>query len=123
MKKKLIIVGLLFVLVLLFYLQYGRDVYVCYTATCGSENSIREEVTLYANKLFIEDKERFAQEMIERYVTNSFNEVYFSRDKGTVEEVKFLVYLNQYKRERYRKEFDIVYYPNNQNECSYIIHQ
>ena len=83
------------------YLQYGRDVKVTSSMNFSSENYYEMELTVVANKLFIIDKQRFAEEMIERCIDNDFHDIKFSYDMmGYPNRLQIKVYLNEVS-ERY----------------------
>ena len=62
------------------YLQYGRDVKVISTMNTASGNFYEMDLTVAANRLFIMDQEKFAEELIDRCIANDFHEVEFSYD-------------------------------------------
>lgn len=81
MKKRnwtwVILVG---IVLLLAYLQFGRDVRVISSMLMSSDQYYEQKLTIVANKLFILDKDKFAEEMIERYIDNDFREMRFLYD-------------------------------------------
>lgn len=111
MKKKIGVWLMTILLMVLIYLQIGREVYVCNTENIFMEYGVNKKVTLYANKLFIIDKMQFAEDIVERYNENAFNEVLFSIEPKKVEEIVFSVYMDYNSRSLDRKAFDIVYFP------------
>ena len=100
MKKRnwtwVILVG---IVLLLAYLQFGRDVRVISSMLMSSDQYYEQKLTIVANKLFILDKDKFAEEMIERCMDNDFREMKFSYDLlGSPDKIEITVYLNERDR-------------------------
>ena len=75
--KVIMIVAIGFLVIgVLGYLQYGRDVSVCGSRGHTFGNGRTMDITIIANRLYISDKEEFAEQMLERCVDNSFHEVF-----------------------------------------------
>lgn len=62
------------------YLQFGREEMIVNTRIDSFEGGYDEEVCIVANKVFIWDKERYAEELVERIIQNEFKNVRFSYD-------------------------------------------
>lgn len=66
-----------------------------------------------ANKLFILDKEEFAEQMIERCIDNDFREIKFSYDlTGYPDRIEITVYLNEINRRYADYPFLLKIYPD-----------
>lgn len=92
------------------YLQYGRDVTVCSSNLTNFSDGNTEDITIMANKLYIFDKEKFAEHLLQRCVNNSFKEVRFSYDlNGYPNEVQISVYVNRMLWKLKKKAFEIHY--------------
>lgn len=100
MKRRIVAMAVIICMITGFlYLQYGRDVKVTSSMNFSSGNYYEMELTLVANKLFIIDKQRFAEEMIERCIDNNFHDIKFSYDMmGYPNRLKIKVYLNESSR-------------------------
>lgn len=111
MKKRnwtwVILVG---IVLLLAYLQFGRDVRVISSMLMSSDQYYEQKLTIVANKLFILDKDKFAEEMIERCMDNDFREMKFSYDLlGSPYKIEITVYLNERDRKCAHQSFVIEY--------------
>ena len=82
-KKAIIIVVLIFVILVMLYLQMGRDVEVVNNHISSSENGYEENITIIANKIGIVDQEELAAELVKRCIDNNFHEIRFSYDFPT----------------------------------------
>lgn len=113
MKKRkvimIVVIGFL-VIGVLGYLQYGRDVSVCGSHGHTFGNGSTMDVTIIANRLYIRDKERFAEQMLQRCVDNSFHGVRFSYDmNGYPNELSISVYMNHTMWKLKKRAFQIWY--------------
>lgn len=79
-KLTLAVLTVLLLAGILVYLQWGRETDVFNTYSVSSENSHEEHIIFVANRLFIGDKEAFAEKLIEKCRENSFPSVLFSYD-------------------------------------------
>lgn len=100
MKKRngkwIILFGIVLILA---YLQFGRDVRIVSSIINSSDDYYEQKLTIVANKLFILDKDKFAEEMIERCIDNDFHEIMFSYDlNGYPDRIEITVYLNEIDR-------------------------
>lgn len=93
------IILLIVILFLLFgYLQFGREIEIKNTRILSFKNGYTEHINLVANKLYIMDKNKFAQEIINTFLDNSFNEVKFSFDLGFPSNLSLSVYMNEWDK-------------------------
>ena len=84
----------------------------------SSGNYYEMEFTVVANKLFIIDKQRFAEEMIERCIDNNFHDIKFSYDMmGYPNGLQINVYLNEFSK----SHFTILYMTESENGMDYNI--
>ncbi|MCH1973543.1 hypothetical protein MCI89_14445 [Muricomes sp. OA1] len=111
MKRKIIIMITSVILIILFwYLQYGRDVKICNSMILNSEDGYIQNISIVANRISISDKEDFAKEMIQRCIKNTFNEFQFSYDlNGYPEEINMSVYINEIAWKQNEKILEIEY--------------
>lgn len=77
------------------YLQWGRDVQVYNSHIGENENYCSEDIMIIANKIWIIDKEKFAHDMVQKSIENSFKEVKFSYDLQQPNELGITVYINK----------------------------
>lgn len=111
-KRKLIVIAVigLLAVAILGYLQNGRDVSVCGSHWDTFGNGSTMDITIVANRLYIRDKEGFAEQMLERCVDNSFHEVRFSYDmNGYPNELSISVYMNPTMWKLKKRAFQIKY--------------
>lgn len=109
MKKcRVAIISVFCLIVGILYLQFGRDVKVVSSMNSSSGDYYEMNLTVVANRLFIIDKERFAEDLIHRCIANTFHEIKFSYDiMGFPDRLTVKVYLNEISK-RY---FTICYNP------------
>ena len=114
MKRRIVAMAVIICMITGFlYLQYGRDVKVTSSMNFSSGNYYEMEFTVVANKLFIIDKQRFAEEMIERCI-----DIKFSYDMmGYPNRLQINVYLNEFSK----SHFTILYMTESENGMDYNI--
>lgn len=99
MKKLRYIVLIVIILFLIFcYLQYGRKIEVRNTRIAGYQNGYSEDISIIANKIWISDKTKFAENVINTFTGNSFDNVKFSFDLGYPSELNISVYMNAWNK-------------------------
>ena len=81
-----------------FYLQFGREMEIRNTRITSYQNGYSEDVSIIANKLYIADKDKFAKDVIDTFMDNSFNDVKFSFDLGYPSELNISVYMNNWNK-------------------------
>lgn len=81
-----------------FYLQFGREMEIRNTRITSYQNGYSEDVSIIANKLYIADKDKFAKDVIDTFMDNSFNDVKFSFDLGYPSELNIPVYMNNWNK-------------------------
>lgn len=75
----------------------------------SASNGYSENVVIIANKLWI-NKQKFAEEMIQRCIDNDFHEVLFSYDvRGYPNELHLTIYNDNFKYRRNKIEFQVNY--------------
>lgn len=109
MRKRYIIMGILIcIIALLGYLQYGREEQAVNTMVSTSDTFYKQEFDIIANKLFILDKEKYAEELIEKAVENKYRNVRFSYDiTGYPDEIVISVYIQNSDYQHNQKLFQI----------------
>lgn len=119
MKRRIVAMAVIICMTIGFlYLQYGRDVNVTSSMNLSSDNYYEMELTVVANKLFIINKQRFAEEMIERCIDNNFHDIKFSYDMtGYPNRLQINVYLNEFSK----SHFTILYMTESENGMDYNI--
>ena len=75
MKKRVraILIGI--IVIAFVYLQWGRDVKACDSCIRKNEDYCSEDITIIANKIWIINKEKFAHDMVQKSIDNSFKEL------------------------------------------------
>lgn len=96
MKKRFIIVFVsVSIITILAYWQFGREATVKSSISNVSENCYEQNLTVIANKLFVYDKEKFTEQLLERCLDNSFHDILFSYDiTGYPDKICISVYTN-----------------------------
>lgn len=110
MKKILRMVVLILSILILFYLQFGRDVSAKATTVMSFNNGYVENIDIVANKLFILDKEKFAEKMVQKCKDNNFTGILFSYDiRGYPSELNLSIYNNELARRYGIRAFQVEY--------------
>lgn len=79
----------------------------------SSDGYYEQKLTIVVNKLFILDKDKFTEEMLERCIDNDFHEIKFSYDfNGYPNKIEITVYLNEINRWYANFPFMCTVYPN-----------
>jgi hypothetical protein len=110
MRKRYIIMRILIcIIALLGYLQYGREEQAVNTMVSTSDTFYKQEFDVIANKLFNLDKEKYAEELIEKAVENKYRNVRFSYDiTGYPNEIVISVYSNEWSYEHNQRIHQIM---------------
>lgn len=75
MKRKMII--LIGCIILILFFQFGMDVRAINSMRVSSDSGNTEHITIIANKIFIFDRDSFADYLIQRRIDNSYREIKF----------------------------------------------
>lgn len=99
--KKIKWVFAIFVIILgsFYYLQFGRKVEIRDTKITSYQDGYAEEVNITANKLYIMDKDKFAKDVIDTFMDNSFDNIKFSFDLGYPDTLHISVYMNKWNKD------------------------
>lgn len=93
-RERDVLIGMILIVFVIGYLQWGRDVKVCDSCIRKNEDYCSEDITIIANKIWIINKEKFANDMVQKSIDNSFKEVKFSYDLRQPNELCITVYTN-----------------------------
>lgn len=104
MKRKVII--LISGIILVLFFQFGMDVRAINSMRVSSNDGNTEHITILANKIFIIDKESFAEYLIQRRIDNSYREIIFIDDFP--KELEIDVYTNWFTWKISHKNYLIV---------------
>lgn len=119
--KKCCIVGMLICIIgLLGHLQYGREEEVVNTMVSTSDTFCKQEFSVLANKLFVLDKEKYTDDLIEKAINNKYKNVRFSYDiSGYPNEMKIEVYRDKWHYMHNKCMFWILYSIDDENKDIY----
>lgn len=117
MKKRYMITGILIcIIAILGYFQYGQEEKVVNTMVSTSDKFYKQEFDVIANKLFIWNKEKYADELIGKAVDNNYKNVRFSYDiTGYPNEIIISVYNNEWNYQHDYMAFQIIYTSDDEN--------
>ncbi len=113
MKKKRIVQAIiLFMVISIFYLQYGREMNVTneHSVTTGGFQS--QKITVVLNKAFVRNKEKCGKEIIEKCRNNSFSSMDFCYDYIKPNEIYGTVYLSDLTYNMQKPLFEFTYLQN-----------
>ena len=101
---------LICIIAFLGYLQYGHEEQAVNTMVSTSGAFYKQEFDVIANKLFILDKEKYVEELIEKAVKNKYRNVRFSYDiTGKPNEMIISVYNTEWHYKYNCMALQIVY--------------
>lgn len=110
MKKCYIVGMVIYITILLGHLQYGREEKIINTMVSTSDTFCKQEFSVLANKLFVLDKEKYADELIKKAINNKYKNVHFSYDiSGYPNEMKISVYKDKWHYMHNKCMFQILY--------------
>ncbi|MFR6498240.1 MAG: hypothetical protein ACLUO9_05590 [Coprococcus comes] len=116
MKKRLLSIVCV-VLVIILYLQYGTRAQILSTFNNTYQSQTETNLTVTANKLFIANKEKYCDDLLKQYQTNSLPNIFLSTDLSEKpEKISFTIYTNEllYKLGHY--SFVATYYLEDNSE-------
>lgn len=119
MKRKIVFIVLLsIVLIVCFaYLQYGRSSFVNHITSQKESNGYTVSLNVTVNKLWIGDKEKVSQQLIQSIVNNEFENVDFSYDiSGYPNEVTMKVYTNSFTYALNKPAIQVRYAPQSEGD-------
>ena len=108
-RKLAVILLLLFFVVIIWYLQRGKEMDVYNTFSTSSANFYEETIIVTANRLFIFDKEKCAEEIFRKCRENSFHSVRFSYDVSKLNALSGTVYRFRFGRKWSKPAFSFRY--------------
>ena len=82
------------VVMMVIYLQFGRNLDVCSSYGMRGSNYYEKNITILANKLFILNEKNCKKEIIQRCKDNNFNSIRFRFDGGMPDKWRVTVYAN-----------------------------
>lgn len=103
------------------YLQYGRDMDVYNTISTTSSNYHEERITVIANRLFIVEREQYADYILQKCRENSFQNIRFSYDRSKPNALYAEVYLSEYAIKHGKPVFAFSYTHNGEEYDAYNI--
>lgn len=106
-KEKWYVVFAGMLLFLFLFLQFGQDVKVNSTTRYSHEGGSEEHLVVTANKLYIINKKKFAKEMLQRRMEDSFKDVMFMGNYS--DKIEIEVYLNDWTWRTGKRVFRVVY--------------
>lgn len=123
MKRKIfnLILIIIFISVLI-YLQYGSVTEGYNSIVENSENGYIENISIVSNKLFITNKEKFAEQIIQNISDNTLKGIMFSYDiQGYPNGIYITVYMNDHDYRNGKSCFMISYLQNDRYNEKYNI--
>lgn len=111
MRKRFAVVTIILVIfTALIYLQYGRDIKVINSNLSLSGEFCEQRLTIVANKIFITNKEQFAEEITEQIISNSFQDMLFSYDIADYpNKIEIILYTNKLSQRLFKRNFTIFF--------------
>lgn len=121
-KKRFALVLTIIVIIILGYLQYGREIEGYDSIVESSENGYIENISIVANRLFIANKGNFSKQAIQKTIDNSLNGIMFSYDiQGYPNGLYITVYLNDTDYRNGKSCFEISYLQHGEYNEKYNI--
>lgn len=121
-KKRFALVLTIIVIIILGYLQYGREIKGYDSIVESSENGYIENISIVTNRLFIANKGNFSKQAIQKITDNSLKGIMFSYDiQGYPNGLYITVYLNDTDYRNGRSCFEISYLQDDRYDEKYNI--
>lgn len=98
-KLKWVVLIIVIIFLGFLYLQFGREPEIKNSRITNYQNEYSEDVSIIANKLYITDRNKFAEEVIDTFLDNSFENLKFSFDLGYPSELNISVYMNAWNKD------------------------
>ncbi len=92
-RKRLTVLVIIVSILIIFYLHFSRMPEVSSSSVMSNHMSLN----VVANRLFIMDKEKFAEEIVEKCRNNSFSGVKFSYDLRIPKSLDVAIYSSRYQ--------------------------
>lgn len=123
MKKKTFALVLIIIFISVpIYLQYGRIIEGYNSIVENSENEYIENISIVSNKLFITNKEKFAEQIIQDITDNTLKGIMFSYDiQGYPNGIYITVYMNDHDYRNGKSCFKISYLQDSEYGFQYNI--
>lgn len=117
MKRRIVSIGIVCITILLlcYYLQFGREMEVYNSTSFTSGNYCEEHLNVVVNRLIVPDKRKVAEEIIEHCRKNDFKNIFFSYDVAYPNKLEVSVYLSK-KDVRGGKEVFLFIYDTERGE-------
>lgn len=109
MKKQCVMVSIVVCVIIIFvYLQYGREEKVVSSMANTSDSYHEQEFSVFTNKLFIWDKEKYAKKLVEKAIENEYKNVRFSYDlMGYPNKINISVYYGMWNYQHGKLMFQV----------------
>ena len=96
-------------LIAMWNLQFGREMEVYNSFTTSADNFEMASLNVVVNRLFVPNKEKCANEILQHCIKNDFKNILFSYDYAIPNELKVDVYLAEWDIRHSRKLFSFEY--------------
>lgn len=121
MKKKIAVLVIMIVAFSSIYLQWGRHVEVCNSWNKTGNDYCEENMVIIANKIWICNRKKFGQEMIQKCIDNSFDNIRFSYDLKRPNKLSIKVYTNKVEYWKGTPAFTVYFKPKGENNKYNIV--
>ena len=111
-KMKNIINGILLIgiILLIIYMQFGRDEKVVNSMVKSGNEYCEQEIIIVANKIAIIDVDNYSKTIIEKVENNNLKNIKFSYDlMNNLQRIKIVVYCNELAYKYNQERIEILY--------------
>lgn len=109
-------------LVIIIFLQFGREAECIYSSSFTCANQYGEDIVIVAKKIVIMDKRKLAEKIIQKCIDNEIKNVLFSYDlRGYPSELHVTVYANDLFRLWNKASFRFDYVAADNTKFTYNI--
>lgn len=98
MKRKIVSVLLFVVLIIFLYLQWDRRMDVVNSFSTSSTNYHEENIVVVANTIYISNKEKFAERIVNNCIENNFKSIFFDYKTMKPNALYVTVYSSEFTR-------------------------
>ena len=111
MKKKFIFISIIiFITIVLLYLQFGRQPKLTQSMTKSHASGYELSLVVTANQLYVFNQKKLEEKLLQQTLDNDFKEIYFSYDVlGKPDKITITVYANHLMKTLHHPTFQINY--------------
>lgn len=109
MRNRVILIVCIMSMLVVCYLQFGREMEIYNSYSVSADNFEMQYLSVVVNRLFISDKKKCVDEIIQQCIDNDFPNMRFSYDYSIPNELEVEVFLSEWNVKYGRPLFSFEY--------------